>query len=220
MDRNDDPFFGEPLEGEVRDPEPLVDEHSLVSTRTMDGLPAPETDLEALHRARPRTSGRPSQLTPEVHRRIVSLVRAGNYIDIAALAAGIPRDTFKRWIICGNRERKRLEKNPDAEPNEHHAIYVALAADVSRAIAECEAEDVTRLALASQNGDLNVTRWRLERRAPKRWGRNVAEVDLQLSGKKGGAPVELSVTERRASVLQKLARVVNQSPPTGASEPH
>src|SRR5947199_10829600 len=47
---------------------------------------------------------RPTKLTPEVTERIVQAVKAGNYVHVAAQAAGISPSTFYRWMERGERE--------------------------------------------------------------------------------------------------------------------
>lgn len=47
--------------------------------------------------------GRPSKLTPEIEERILEVIRAGNYREAAAQAAGIAPETLSRWM---GRERE------------------------------------------------------------------------------------------------------------------
>ena len=47
---------------------------------------------------------RPSKLTPEVHQRIVQLVRGGVFETGAARACGIDPSTLRRWKVRGRRE--------------------------------------------------------------------------------------------------------------------
>lgn len=46
----------------------------------------------------PGRTGRPRKLTPEVIDTVARELKAGNYRDVAARAAGINRDTFNRWL--------------------------------------------------------------------------------------------------------------------------
>ena len=48
---------------------------------------------------------RPTKLTVEVRDRIVAAIRAGNYPEAAAQAAGISPSTFYRWLGRGELER-------------------------------------------------------------------------------------------------------------------
>jgi hypothetical protein len=44
------------------------------------------------------------RLTPEVHERIVSSIRAGGYPHVAAEAWGVPKDVFDDWLKQGNQK--------------------------------------------------------------------------------------------------------------------
>ena len=80
--------------------------------------------------------GRPSKLTPELARRICDLVRAGNYLETAAAAAGIGHDTIRDWLRKGARARS----------GPHHDFAEAFA----RADAEAEARHVTLISTAAR----------------------------------------------------------------------
>jgi hypothetical protein len=41
------------------------------------------------------------KLTPEIEEKILSFIRAGGFADVAAEAAGIPREVFERWCRHG-----------------------------------------------------------------------------------------------------------------------
>jgi hypothetical protein len=43
------------------------------------------------------------RLTAEVHRQIVSAVRSGGFVHVAAEAWGVPRRVFRRWLKRGQR---------------------------------------------------------------------------------------------------------------------
>lgn len=107
--------------------------------------------------ARRRAGGRPSKLTPERRKRLLDAIRAGAPKTHAAAAAGIDRETLRRW------ERRAEEPNAPAE-------YVAFAADLHA----CEAEAfVTLTATVRQAArtDWRAAAWLLERRAPDEYGR-------------------------------------------------
>lgn len=87
--------------------------------------------------------------------RIVALIRAGNYIEVATRACGISKETLYRWLRRGS---------------EGEQPYKALVDAVEKAAAEAEARDV---ALLGQHGTKHwqAAAWRLERKNPRRWGR-------------------------------------------------
>lgn len=47
------------------------------------------------------------QLTAEVEQRILAAIRAGAYPHVAAEAAGVPRQLFRRWLRQGKRRPDR-----------------------------------------------------------------------------------------------------------------
>jgi predicted site-specific integrase-resolvase len=107
--------------------------------------------------------------------RIVDLIRAGNYLEVAATAAGIHRSTLHRWLKYGRaRQKGRFKK-------------FVLA--VERAQAEAESRDVALIARAATED------WRLERKQPRRYGPRVAlsvqqELDSVLERLKKGLEAE------------------------------
>ena len=115
------------------------------------------------------------KLDPAVTQRIVDLMRAGNFIDVAATAAGVHRTTLHRWLRLG-REQKRGK-------------YRKFAEAVDRAQAESESRDVALIAKAASE-DWRASAWRLERKAPRRYGQRV----------------QISVQEELEAVLDRLER--------------
>lgn len=100
---------------------------------------------------------RPPKLTPDVKERILLFLRAGNFLKVAAAAAGIGEATLYRWLA-------------DPRP-----LYQAFAADVRKAIAEGEALLVGRINQGAARSP-GVALQMLERRHSQRWGR--ARADL------------------------------------------
>ena len=95
---------------------------------------------------------------PELTQRLVDLIRAGNYLEVAATAAGIHRTTLHRWMRHGRAQVR----------GRYHKFLVA----VERAQAESESRDVTIVAKAAST-DWRAAAWRLERKAPRRYGPRV-----------------------------------------------
>lgn len=112
--------------------------------------PLPAREAEA------KKNGRPVELTDEVEQQIVDAVRAGNYMEVAAAFAGISKDTLFRWLRSGARgESERFKRFSDA---------------VKMAMASAEVRDVALVGRAAQT-QWQAAAWRLERKAPDRWGR-------------------------------------------------
>lgn len=51
-------------------------------------------------------AGRPSKLNAEVHQEIVAYTRAGSFAWVAAVAAGVSKTTFYRWMQKGDSETR------------------------------------------------------------------------------------------------------------------
>lgn len=117
--------------------------------------------------------GRKSKLTEERQERILQAIRAGNYIETAALHAGISEGTFHRWMQEGER----------AKTGKKREFYEA----VKKARADAETRTVAIISNAMPTS-WQAAAWWLERSFPDRWGRNVHE----HRGKDGG-PVQHEV---------------------------
>ena len=133
--------------------------------------------------------GRPSKLTPERAKRIVELIRAGNYAEVASKASGIGESTFYAWL-----ERGRTARS---------GVYREFLEAVEKAAAEAEALYLERVRVAAASGapsTWQAAAWWLERRFPRRYGRRIVEV----SGPEGG-PIR-TVSELTDAELERIAQ--------------
>lgn len=117
-------------------------------------------------KAETNKGGRPTKLTDDVLHQIVTLIRGHNcYLETAAAFCGISKRTLFDWLRRG-REEHNLGKN---------TIYVRFLHAVEKASAEAELFDLAAIAKAD---DWKARAWRLERKYPRRWGRQeYVEVD-------------------------------------------
>lgn len=112
--------------------------------------------------------GRKTKLAPERQDKIVTAIRAGNYIREAAGFAGIGERTFYDWM-------ERGEKAEDEDD-----IYAQFSQAVKKAEQEWEVSTVARInRAASEHWQAGMTM--LERRHPERWGRRDRH-DVKHSG--------------------------------------
>ena len=109
--------------------------------------------------------------TPETCRRIVEAVRQGNYLETAAAAAGISRETLRRWLNAGR-----------ADPE---GPYGEFATDIATAEAAAEEASVQVILEASQR-TWQAAAWFLERKHPGRWAR-AANAPVQAETTRGEA---------------------------------
>ena len=122
--------------------------------------------------------GRPTDLTPEVQKKICDFLRLGNYRETAARAAGVHERTVRTWLKWGLEKKK--------------PIYEQFLEACEKAEAEAEAMGLGVIARAAQAGDWKAMAWRLERKHPERWG---LKRSMELSGKAGGAPIAITLSD-------------------------
>lgn len=144
--------------------------------------------------------GRPTKLTPEVQEKIVSLVRAGNYPEVAAQAAGIAGRTYYEWMAKGDEGR---------DP------YAQFQQAVKEAQAAAESHAVTIIRKAAMDGSWQAAAWFLERSKAERWRR---KENVELTGKDGG-PVEQKVLgdDKRAEVTALIDELAARRAAKGAA---
>lgn len=97
-------------------------------------------------------------MTPDVQEGLVAMLRAGNYVEVACRAVGVPRRTFDEWM-----QRGKSGKPADVE-------YREFRERVAKARAMGEARNVAAIAAAAQQS-WQAAAWLLERQHPERWGR-------------------------------------------------
>ena len=102
--------------------------------------------------------GRPSKLTPDVSKRIIDSVRAGNYLETSAAFAGVSKVTLFNWMKRGNAQKT--------------GKYREFLTSIEKALAEAEMRDVQTISKASEK-NWQAAAWRLERKFPARWGRKM-----------------------------------------------
>ncbi len=130
--------------------------------------------------------------TPELQDKLVNSIRAGNYAEVAARAAGISKDTFYKWLLRGGKGEEPFKSLADA---------------IETATAESEQADVAQMFHHGKKS-WQATAWRLERKNPKKWGRKDS---LELTGDDAkpiavrSAKVDMSkLTNEERALLMKL----------------
>src|SRR3954452_23882863 len=124
------------------------------------GNPRSPQPIESLQMTRTRT-----KLSPELTSRIVDLVRAGNYVETAAKAAGIHKSTYYSWMRRGEETAEaenRGDPVADADPG-----FAEFYRQVSQAEGQAEADAVAAVREADRGWQAHMTY--LERRFATRW---------------------------------------------------
>lgn len=175
--------------------------------------------------------GRPTKFDPELGKQIVLAIQAGAYIETAAAAAGISKNTLYDWLRKGAR--------PSATP-----ALKEFSDAVKKAMAMSELRDLAVIDKAAQGGQVlrvvtttkqgkdgqlvtkeekhltspqwQASAWRLERKHPEKWGTQRAyEARLQeeLTVIYEALKQELS-PEDFARVLARIPRLAAGDDPT------
>lgn len=166
--------------------------------------------------ARRRSGGRPTKLTDEMADRIVTAVRAGNYLETAAHYAGVHPATVFRWL-------------KEADDDDAPASKVRFREAVNRARAESEIRVVGQIQRVIMGGQVlrEVTRTMpdggteterhyappdgrvalefMSRAYPDRWARRSA---IEVSGPDGG-PIQVEQGRVIATLAERLHASLN-----------
>lgn len=211
----------------MQPPEPPPDPSS-----PPDPAPHPPTppQEESTPHSPPDRGGRPTKLTDETAARIVQVVRAGNYLQVAAQFAGVGRSTLQGWLQRGRVAQAAADRGETIDPVERR--YLDFLGAVSQA--EVNAEVVAATAWRSRvTEDWRAARDFLRYRVPDRW-RAVTTVNLRPEeaeqrieaavaevlgalGADTGTP-DLG-TDTTGDLLDELVADLNLGPPRARPEP-
>ncbi len=133
--------------------------------------------------------GEPRRLTPAVQQGIIDFITEGNYPEVAAQLAGVPRRTFQRWLHDGRQ---------DVDQGVEDSSVARLTCAVEKARAECVAQKVKRVQEPGEKS-CQADAWWLERNLPNLYGRNQREVESRS--------VTVNVTLPQVPEQQLLAMV-------------
>jgi transposase len=122
-------------------------------------------------------AGRKTALDDDITARLVALLRAGNYIEVAVATVGLGRRTFYDWLERGEPTGTAAKDKPFRDFREQ----------VELAKAEGEARNVAIVAKAAAE-DWKAAAWMLERQFPERWARTTQRpvADPMTAGAEGG----------------------------------
>lgn len=129
---------------------------------------------------KPRTNpgGRPTKLTPETYTRIIGYIQTGAYVETAAAAAGIHKDTLYGWLRTGADTETTVDppENIDTlktwadKDRRDNRIYKWFSVAVETAQAEADLKDLDYITVAARD-NWQAAAWKLERRNPDQYGR-------------------------------------------------
>jgi hypothetical protein len=102
--------------------------------------PPPPINPETGRRADGRR-GQPTKLTEDTANRITQVIRAGNYLNVAAKFAGIGDSTLRTWMARGRAAEATHQRGEDVDPEDER--YRAFLAAVQQAETHAEVSAVT-----------------------------------------------------------------------------
>lgn len=146
--------------------------------------------------------GRPTLLNEQRKEAILTMLRAGSYIDDACRAVGISDATFYNWINRGRAQQDRVTAGLEIEENERPFLEFFEA--VREADAEGIVSHVMNIDNAAKNGTWQASAWILERKQPKKWGRFDR---TEISGPEGG-PIQITISTEELE--RKVARILER----------
>lgn len=106
--------------------------------------------------------GRPTKLTPETQKRIVDGIRMGATYELASQYGGVAYNTFNEWMKAGE----------GAQSGRYRDFYEA----VKKAEGEAAIGWLAKIEKAASDGEWQAAAWKLERRYPQNYGRQVQEI--------------------------------------------
>jgi len=133
----------------------------------------------------------------EIQNKIVQYILLGSYVETAATASGISKETFYEWLRRGAKA-KRMKEIPENEMQ-----YVRFSDAVDHAVGQSEQRDLYRIEKAAETGDWRAAAWKLERRAPTRWGPKAA---MKLETDKEGFSDSENIHKQIAELVSKHER--------------
>jgi len=135
---------------------------------------------------------RPSKLTPEIQKKIIEAIKAGNYYEAACAYAGVSYSTLRGWIVKGEKAKS--------------GKYLKFLEAVRQAEAEAEARIVLQWQKAMPE-DWRAAQAFLERRYPERWGKKETHV---VEGGDQKKPIKLQVEGNIDELLEQYERIIKR----------
>lgn len=105
--------------------------------------------------------GRPTKLTQEVQKRIVTAIKQGATYELAAQYGGIAYNTFNEWMKQGQ---------ADSE-----GAFLEFYEAIKKAEGDAVIGWLRKIEAAAKDGNWQAAAWKLERRYPKDYGKQVHE---------------------------------------------
>lgn len=156
--------------------------------------------MEKLPKVWPKKKmGRPNKLTPELQKTIVTYILLGAYVETAAKAAGLTKDTFYDWLHKGATQRK--------------GIYKDFSDAVLKAMEEATLRDLNVIDKAAQKGDWKAAAWKLEKSRPREYGtKKIVRIENENTKDSSFGDTNISdyIANRMTEIEQVNERIVKE----------
>jgi hypothetical protein len=127
-------------------------------------------DNHGTSQTKKRGGGRPLSIDSAKQAYILSLVKAGNFPEVAAAAAGVPKRTLLDYLSKGGQILERIGPNADlTKLSPNRRAIAEFSRDMGIALAEAEARDVMFIGKHAEK-DWRAAAFRLSKRSKDRWG--------------------------------------------------
>jgi hypothetical protein len=147
-----------------------------------------------------KLGGRPPKLSQDIIRELCNYIRMGSYVETAALACGLTRETFYQYLKQGNK---------DIDAGSYLTLSAMLVRELHKAVAHSELRDLKRLDDAAAD-DWRAVAWRLERRHSRNWSQKSA---LKLETEKPGFSDSESLHQQMAQLISQHEKEVLDGQP-------
>jgi transposase len=165
-----------------------------------------------------------AQVPVRAGEKVVQLLAGGNYLETAAAAAGVSKESVYEWLRVGAAAATKVHQGAPLTAHDRRCLHFSDA--VTAAQAQAEVDGLARITALAAGDDASVAlraeQWRMERRFAKRWGQRGS---LEVTGPDGGAiGVDLgsSARELLSSELDRMAArllAAPDPPPPGVAQP-
>ena len=120
----------------------------------------------------PKGYHKQSMLTQDLTDKLVSLIRAGNYVETACQACGIHKANYYFWIREADATLALIDSDPSFVPSDTQLAEINFLNALQKAEAEAEVNTVNRMKELLDNPKNAIAPFIFaERRWPTRWGR-------------------------------------------------
>lgn len=148
---------------------------------------------------------RPSKLTPALQKKIVGLIRDGNFAAQAAAACGISESTYYNWTRAGRAAEAKQQEGLKLTASEKSFLQFLQSIRVAEAQAEADAVQIVQAA--ARTGTYQAAQWFLERKHGSRWAKkNELQVETTIHD---GA--ERKTKKTQEELLEELQRLEQEA---------